>query len=259
MSAKAQKKRKERVKKRRLPRVAAAIANWTTVIGEILGVVMQLLLVLLGWNLAMSESKVELSIVAVVWCLIAALYLGIVALGLTIMIRISDEDPPVVRRVVGHPVMRVFSNITTFGASAFGLLVAAQVIINRRDADRTAFLEAAAVCAMLLSWALFNWGFARVYYSRYHRAEVPPLHFPRTEDPRLSDFAYFSFTNATTFAVSDVRVTETRMRWTTVWHTSMAFFFNALILALTMSTITSGRFLDFDLDKFLDELINLAG
>ena len=53
---------------------------------------------------------------------------------------------------------------------------------------------------------------------------------------------YLAFTNATTFAVSDVQVTSTRMRWTIVWHTTIAFFFNALIIVLTMNVVANGRF-----------------
>ena len=87
------------------------------------------------------------------------------------------------------------------------------------------------------SWALFHWGFARIYDRRYRRSEVPPLIFPGTDTPRLPDFVYFSFTNATTFSVSDVLVQSSRMRWTVVWHTTFSFFLNALIIVLAFSTI----------------------
>jgi uncharacterized membrane protein len=33
------------------------------------------------------------------------------------------------------------------------------------------------------------------------------------------------------------------MRWTIVWHTTLAFFFNALIIALVINVITKGEFL----------------
>jgi uncharacterized membrane protein len=32
------------------------------------------------------------------------------------------------------------------------------------------------------------------------------------------------------------------MRWTVVWHTTLAFFFNALIIVLTMNVISNGSF-----------------
>jgi uncharacterized membrane protein len=91
---------------------------------------------------------------------------------------------------------------------------------------------------MLLSWALFHWGYARIYERRYRMAPTPPaLLFPGTDQPRIVDFVYFSFTNATAFSVSDVQVMTPRMRWTVVWHTTFAFFLNALVIVLAFSTI----------------------
>src|SRR5690606_1165793 len=101
--------------------------------------------------------------------------------------------------------------------------------------------ELVAVWAMLASWAMFHWGYSRIYYAIYHNRESEkPLLFPATEHPRLTDFVYFSFTNGTSFAPSDVIVTTSRMRWTVVWHTTFRFFFNALIIVLTMNTISGG-------------------
>ena len=48
--------------------------------------------------------------------------------------------------------------------------------------------------------------------------------------------------------MSDVQVMTTRMRWTVVWHTTFAFFFNALIIALTMNVISNGTLLQNLLD-----------
>ena len=148
------------------------------------------------------------------------------------------------RALVGHPLSRLLSTALTFGASALGLWEAVTLIVSIKEDQVDALVETSAIVAMLLSWAIFNWGFARIYYSRYHRAESPPLVFPNTPQPRLTDFVYFAFTNATTFAVSDVQVTSSRMRWTVVWHTSLAFFFNALIIALSMNVISRGDLLD---------------
>jgi len=118
-----------------------------------------------------------------------------------------------------------------------GLMAAFEVLILRNDPDWAGWVEPVAVCGMLLSWALYHWGFARIYDRRYRLAVIPPLIFPGTENPRLADFVYLSFTNATNFSVSDVQVVTTRMRWTIVWHTTTSFFLNALIIVLAFSTI----------------------
>ena len=43
----------------------------------------------------------------------------------------------------------------------------------RDDPDHLAIYELAAVWTMLVSWALFHWGYARVYHGKYLRAAAP--------------------------------------------------------------------------------------
>lgn len=209
--------------------------------GEILGLVAQLLLLWIGTKLVWAPDDDDYTIQLLGWCVLATFYLGATIVGLNILVRLDGPDPAATRRLIGHPLTRILSTILTFSASALGLLVALDLITSIGQDNRKPLLEFSAVWAMLLSWALFNWGFARIYYSRYHRAAEPPLVFPGSADPQLTDFVYLSFTNATTFAVSDVQVVSARMRWTIVWHTSFAFFFNALIIVLSMNIIANGR------------------
>ncbi len=212
-----------------------------TVGGEVLGLLAQLLLVWIGANIMWGPEGEIGTIRLFAWCVVASFYLGATILGLNILVRIDRPDPHVARVLIGHPLTRLLSTLLTFGASALGLTVALDLITSIGLDVHEPFSEFSAVWAMLLSWALFNWGYARIYFSRYHRARKPPLLFPGTDEPRLADFAYLAFTNSTTFAVSDVQVVDTRMRWTIVWHTTLAFFFNALIIVLTMNVIANGK------------------
>lgn len=207
---------------------------------EIVGLLVQVGLIVVGSRIIWGEDEDLDSLRLLVWCLAASAYLGSTILWLNIMVRLDQPDSPAFRTVVGHPITRFLSTVVTFGASALGLTVALELISQLGHQVHAPFSQGAAVWAMLLAWSMFNWGFARIYYSRYHRAPEPPLEFPRTPEPRIVDFVYLSFTNATTFAVSDVCVTSTRMRWTIVWHTTIAFFLNALIIVLTMNVITRG-------------------
>ncbi|WP_053351365.1 DUF1345 domain-containing protein [Leucobacter musarum] len=215
-----------------------------SVTNEIGGLLVQLLLVWVGASVVWgTDDEATSTVQLIVWCIIASLYLGATIVALNVLVRVDRPDPAAVRIIVGHPITRALSTIVTFGASAIGLVVALDLISELGLGTHEPIAEFSAVWAMLLSWAIFNWGFARIYYSRYHRAAEPTLVFPGTPEPRLVDFVYLAFTNATTFAVSDVQITSTRMRWTIVWHTSMAFFFNALIIVLTMNVIASGKLL----------------
>lgn len=212
-----------------------------SIVGEIGGLLLQLLLVWVGavivWG---SDDRDTETVLRLAWCLIAFVYLGLTALGLNILVRFDRPDPRAMRVLVGHPLARALSTIISLGASLIGLTVAIDLIAALSSDVHDPMLEFSAVGSMLLSWAMFNWGYARIYFSRYHRAPEPPLLFPGTPEPRLVDFVYLAFTNATTFAVSDVQVISTRMRWTLVWHTTLAFFFNALIIALTLNVIVNG-------------------
>lgn len=204
---------------------------------ESIGLVAQLGLVALGvWFFVDDANDLD---ALVSWCFIGSCYLAatIVVLNLAVH-RPELAGRRRTRRFLAHPVMRTIASVLTFSASAVGVLAATLLIVLRNDPELGPFVEIFAVWAMLVAWGLFHWGWARIFYARYYSAGPPPLEFPRTAEPGLIDFVYFSFTNATNFSVSDVLVTTTRMRWSVVWHTSLSFFFNALIIVLAINTIT---------------------
>lgn len=225
---------------RRTGRGWARVHGVVTVTGELFGLLLQVLLIWVGYSIVWDDHE-SFPYNLVLWCVIAFIYLAASAFGLELLLRFTREDPPGMRAVVGNPLTRALSTVIMLGASIIGLIVATDLIASFGAEDHDLVIEVSAIATMLLSWALLHWGFARMYYSQYFRAKKPPLEFPDTPIPRLSDFAYFSFTNGTSFAVSDVRVVTSKMRWTVVWHTTLSFFFNALIIVLTMNTISSGR------------------
>lgn len=213
-----------------------------TVIIEGLGALIQVLLVVLGARYLFSDEGEEFeNAVLLLWSFVATLYLAFTVIGLNVDLRMHREDHRLLKRASASAVVRIFSTIVTFTSSLVGLTAATELILTRGTTGHASIYELIAVWAMLASWALFHWGYARIYYSSYHKHEAErPLRFPETTHPRLIDFVYFSFTNGTSFAPSDVSVATTRMRWTVVWHTSFSFFFNALIIVLTMNTISGG-------------------
>lgn len=176
------------------------------------------------------------------WSLLGTAYWVASVLVVGVSVRRGPEKAPGwLRTVELHPAVAILTTLVTFIASFVGIVAVSEILLLRDDPGYAAWVEPVAVWAMLLSWALFHWGFARIYDRRYRRqvaaAGPPPLVFPGTGAPRLVDFVYFSFTNATAFSVSDVQVMTSRMRWTVVWHTTFSFFLNALIIVLAFSTI----------------------
>jgi uncharacterized membrane protein len=210
---------------------------WAVIV-RVTDLLVQVALIWLGLTLVSAEETEDSFNALVAWCLLGAIYwlASVIAVGISVR-RSGGGVPRWLGRAELHPVVAGVTVTATFLASIVGLIAATQILALRNDPDWAEWVVPVAVVAMLLSWALFHWGFARIYERRYRVADTPPLIFPGTATPRLADFVYFSFTNATTFAVSDVQVVTTRMRWTVVWHTTTSFFLNALIIVLAFSTI----------------------
>lgn len=225
---------------------AAKQTNWVpsaiTLGVESLGILVQLLLLVIGFiYLDSDEDAITENVLLSTWCLIATLHLAFAVVWLNIDVRVRDHDDELFKRFSAAPVLRWISTAVTFSSSLVGLAAATTLMLGPNEPNHEPIFDLVAVWAMLSSWAMFHWGYARIYHSKYNqRPEERMLRFPGTEHPRLIDFVYFAFTNGTSFAPSDVSVASSRMRWTVVWHTTFSFFFNALIIVLSMNTLSGG-------------------
>lgn len=208
------------------------------VVVRIADLLVQLTMIGLGLAIILAEDDDSIVLLLALWCVIAGLYwlASVIAVAVSVR-RPRGRAPRWIEKADLHPIVAVISTTATFIMSVVGLAAATEMLVLRDDPKWAGWVEPVAILAMLLSWALFHWGYARIYDRRCRRADTPPLLFPGTDEPRLADFVYFSFTNATNFSVSDVQVMTTRMRWTVVWHTTLSFFLNALIIVLAFSTI----------------------
>ena len=61
------------------------------------------------------------------------------------------------------------------------------------------------------------------------------LEFPGAAEPGWGEFVYQAFVIGCTFATSDVNVTSKRMRRICVIQGVVGFFFNTIVLALTIN------------------------
>ena len=104
---------------------------------------------------------------------------------------------------------------------------------------RYAFTALTVIGSWLLVGVLFCFHYAHLYY-RAPRGHAP-LRFPEEEpdggaiEPDYWDFLYFSFTIAVAVQTSDVTVTSRSMRKLVLGHSVLAFFFNLLILGLSIN------------------------
>lgn len=107
--------------------------------------------------------------------------------------------------------------------------------------DRLALALASAT--LFLAWLFGNTLFALHYaYAFYLGKEgggdCQGLDFPGGEkSPDYWDFAYFSFVIGTAFAVSDIRVSSKRLRRVILLQSTVSFWFNIGVVALTISFV----------------------
>lgn len=99
-----------------------------------------------------------------------------------------------------------------------------------------------AASTIILSWCFFNTLFALHYAHAYYdhvgsEAMLAGLEFPGTETPDYWDFMYFAFVLGMTFQVSDVQIVSRPLRRLALLHGLIAFFFNVVIIALTVNVI----------------------
>ena len=135
----------------------------------------------------------------------------------------------------------VFTIIASFAA----MITVLMLVMASKTEDKNEVLRVfMCFSSVMLSWFLvhtiFTFHYAHLYYdtAKGNNAMLHKgLDFPSPEDPDYLDFAYFSFVVGMTFQVSDVEVTEKKMRRTVLLHGLIAFVLNTFVVALTINFI----------------------
>jgi uncharacterized membrane protein len=127
--------------------------------------------------------------------------------------------------------------------SLVSMALAIGLVPDVRDLGTIGGVSAAVMAALgvISAWGVLHSSFALHYAYLYYRSEESAggLAFPCDQSPDQLDFAYFAFTIATSFAVSDVDVTDRAIRRAVLGHQILSFFYNTSILALVINLFTS--------------------
>ena len=94
--------------------------------------------------------------------------------------------------------------------------------------------------SIVLAWLFFSVMFALQYaHTDFlgREAGVPALLFPGPGVPDYWDYLYFSVVLSMTFQTSDVNIAGRHLRHVVLVHSIAAFFFNVVILALTVNAL----------------------
>ena len=126
--------------------------------------------------------------------------------------------------------------------SLVALPLAISLVPDLRDLEtmRGASLAFMAALGVISAWGVLHTSYALHYAYLYYRSEETAggLAFPGEQSPDQLDFAYFAFTIGTSFAVSDVDVTDRAIRRAVLGHQILSFFYNTSILALVINLVT---------------------
>ena len=140
--------------------------------------------------------------------------------------------------------------ILTVGAALFSIAAIGAELHDLKDlpgSEQALHVGVAAgsiVCSWLVTHTMFALHYAHTYYgeggsSRNPNNHVGGLQFPSEEMPDYWDFLYFSFVIGMTAQTSDVQVGSRLMRRLALAHGVLSFFFNTVILALSINIAAS--------------------
>ena len=176
---------------------------------------------------------------------------GVLALIVWIMVMMafSTEDH-MRRRAARQDLGRWVILLAITAGALFSMLALAyiQKTMKAATGGEPAVYLAMIVVTIILSWSLVHTVFTLHYAHGYYGPSaddddtdglVGGLEFPSEPRPDYWDFMYFSFVIGMTGQVSDVQVSGRMLRRLALIHGIVAFFFNTIILALTINIVAS--------------------
>ncbi|WIX93266.1 DUF1345 domain-containing protein [Amycolatopsis sp. DG1A-15b] len=187
-------------------------------------------LVLLGVPIFLSDDLRWIAL----WDFIAVVYLAIRVVRLSRGKRAGDDRGAWVKTAPGRRSGTLFTLFTSF----IGIMSGLTIVLTEEGTQAAQLGKVAGVPAVLLAWAILHFGYADRYAQAYYGA-LPEklLVFPGTEHPTFIDFAYFSFTVGTTFAVSDVESRTSGIRLRILAHGVLSFIYNTAMLGIAIGVI----------------------
>jgi uncharacterized membrane protein len=166
---------------------------------------------------------------------------AVVLLALVWRIILGAGSEETARRAAAEDVGRSFVWAVAVLGSTVSLFAATVALRNARSMAPQSERELALLCllAVVTAWILCHTTYTVRYAHLYYRddGDLGGLGFPGTEMPCYLDFAYYAFTVGMCFQVSDVTVTQHRMRQATLGHALLSFVFNTVVLALALSLL----------------------
>jgi len=159
----------------------------------------------------------------------------------TTIVLVHPRDLPKYSRIQDSS--RTLILVLVVAAAMVSLFAVVALLSNMKAAERTANILLAGLLVSS-SWALihsiFTLRYAHLYYGNNPKQKRPGgLDFPDEPEPDYLDFAYFAFIIGMTSQTADVNVQAKSIRRTALIQGILAFGFNVVIIALTISGLSS--------------------
>ena len=127
------------------------------------------------------------------------------------------------------------------GSAAVALVALLALAAELHASKHAGSLQIAlAVCSVVLAWLFMNTIFALHYAHEFYGengGKRAGLEFPGGSEPDYWDFVYFAFVLGMTFQVSDVQIGERTIRRVALVHGVIAFFFNVIVIAVSVNIV----------------------
>lgn len=174
------------------------------------------------------------------WCVFALSF--IITSWVILFTRTLSEIKKYAKKEDGSRVFVILITILTSFAALIAVLLL--VIDKNRAASEEWITIPACIFAVIFSWVMVHtimtFHYANLYYDddeKKKKEQREGLTFPEEAAPDYLDFAYFSFVVGMTFQVSDVEVTDKKMRKIVLAHGLISFALNTFVVALTINFI----------------------
>lgn len=178
----------------------------------------------------------------------ARLTIGWVAFALTnlllmwaTILLIHPRELPGISQIEDSSRTLIFSVVLTAAVASLLAVVALLGGMKNSEQKTDMLLAGLAVgSAWTLIHTLFALRYAHLYYGNDNNQKPPAgLDFPHEPEPDYVDFAYFSFIIGMTSQTADVSIESKSMRRTALAHGVLSFIFNVVIIAFTISGLSS--------------------
>ncbi|MCY7292583.1 MAG: DUF1345 domain-containing protein [Ferruginibacter sp.] len=185
------------------------------------------------------QQPILLTIIST-WCAFAFIY--VITSWIVMFSRKVEQIKKMAKEEDGS---KIFVIIFTVVASIAAMVTVLLLVISSGNTKKNELLTVLiSFFSVMLSWILVHtiltFHYAHMYYDddasgkKQHREG---LNFPEDEAPNYLDFAYFSFVIGMTFQVSDVEVTDKKIRRLVLLHGLISFLLNTFVVALTINFI----------------------